>query len=391
MVKDADMNNLSILPQARQMHDRLLSWLIDDAYPVWASAGFDPVHHTFSERLTADGAVPDEPRRARVQCRQVYAYARAGTLGWRGDARTLVEAGLGFFIRHYLRADGLYHTLCAYDGKVRDDRAVLYDQAFALLALASAQEVLGAAPHLIARGVQLRERLLAQLHRAGGGFDSGLPDRLPLLSNPHMHLFEAALAWKAISTDPGWAALADEICGIALKHFIDPRTGALAEIFDAHWQALPDATPGQAIEPGHQFEWAWLLLCQDATPGSRTRKTAERLFDIGENHGVKGGIAINALSAELRIKDPAARLWPQTERLKAAARLGALSGEEHYWSSALGAAQGLWRFLDHGARGLWYDKIDRHGKFVTEPAPASSFYHIICAIAEFGAALQRAA
>ncbi|MEJ0007621.1 MAG: AGE family epimerase/isomerase [Steroidobacteraceae bacterium] len=41
--------------------------------------------------------------------------------------------------------------------------------------------------------------------------------------------------------------------------------------------------------------------------------------------------------------------------------------------------------------GLWYDKIDREGKFVVEPAPASSFYHIICAIAEFGEALKATA
>jgi len=384
------MNKISSVPQARQLHERLVRWLIDDAYPVWASAGFDPVHRTFNERLLPSGAVPDEPRRARVQARQVYAYSRAGSLGWRGEARPLVEAGLGFFLRHYLREDGLFRTLCESAGKVRDDRAVLYDQAFALLALASAQEVLGPAPPLIERGVQLRQRLMAQMHRAGGGFDSGIPDRLPLLSNPHMHLFEAALAWKAISTDPGWTALADEICGIALQHFIDPRSGALAEIYDGNWQVMPESTPGQAIEPGHQFEWAWLLLCQDATPGSSSRNAAVRLFDIGENHGVKGGIAINALGAGLRVKDPAARLWPQTERLKAAARLGALSGEERYWSSALGAAQGLWRFLDHGARGLWFDKIDGQGKFVAEPAPASSFYHIICAIAEFGESLARA-
>jgi mannose/cellobiose epimerase-like protein (N-acyl-D-glucosamine 2-epimerase family) len=385
------MNDKSSLAQARQLHGRLVSWLIDDAYPVWATAGFDAVHRAFNERLIPGAAVPDEPRRARVQTRQVYAYARAGNLGWRGEARPLVEAGLNFFVRHYLRKDGLFHTLVAHDGKLRDDRALLYDQAFALLALASAQEVLGAAPDLVNRGVQLRTKLLQQMHRAGGGFDSGIPDRTPLLSNPHMHLFEAALAWKAISDDPAWRALADEVCGIALKHFIDPGTGALAEIFDENWRVLPESTPGQAIEPGHQFEWAWLLLCQDSTAGTRTRTAAVRLFDIGENHGVKGGIAINALGADLRVKDPAARLWPQTERLKAASRLGALTADERYWRSALGAAQGLWRFLDHGARGLWYDKIDREGKFVVEPSPASSFYHIICAIAEFGEALQRAA
>jgi mannose/cellobiose epimerase-like protein (N-acyl-D-glucosamine 2-epimerase family) len=385
------MNTLSSLGQARQMHGRLVSWLLDDAYPVWSTLGFDAVHRTFNERLTPGATLTDEPRRARVQTRQVYAYSRAANLGWRGDARPLVEAGLAFFTRHYLRKDGLFHTLCGHDGKVADDRAVLYDQAFALLALASAQEVLGAAPKLVSQGTRLRETLMATLHRAGGGFDSGIPDRTPLLSNPHMHLFEAALAWKAISDDPAWKALADEICEIALKHFIDPRTGALSEVFDEQWRAAPDATPGQAIEPGHQFEWAWLLLCQDSSAGTASRKAAQRLFEIGENHGVKGGVAINALTLDLRMKDPAARLWPQTERLKAASRLGAVTGEERYWASALGAAQGLWRFLDHGARGLWYDKIDREGKFVVEPAPASSFYHIICAIAEFGEALKAAA
>jgi mannose/cellobiose epimerase-like protein (N-acyl-D-glucosamine 2-epimerase family) len=385
------MKTTSSLAQARQMHGRLLNWLIADAYPVWASAGFDDVHRAFSERLVPDGAVPDEPRRARVQARQIYAYSRATGLGWRGDARSLVAAGLEFFIRHYRREDGLFHTLVAPDGTLRDDRVLLYDQAFALLALASCQEVLGPAEQLITQAVGLRTQLFAQLHRAGGGFDSGIPERTPLLSNPHMHLFEAALAWKGISADPAWGALAEEICGIALQHFIDPRSGALTELFDEHWQALPEATPGQAIEPGHQFEWAWLLLCQDDAPGSATRAAAEKLFAIGENHGVKGGVAINALTSGFRVKDPAARLWPQTERLKAAARLGALTAEEYYWNSALGAAQGLWRFLDHGARGLWYDKIDRDGRFVAEPAPASSFYHIICAIAEFGSALQRAA
>ncbi len=228
-----------------------------------------------------------------------------------------------FFERYYQREDGLFRTLVAPDGAVLDDRVVLYDQAFALLALASCQEALGATPQIIAQGVALRTRLMERLRRPEGGFDSGIPDRTPLLSNPHMHLFEAAIAWKGIHADPVWGALAEEICGIALAHFINPKTGGLAELFDERWQGLPDATAGQAIEPGHQFEWAWLLLCQDSTAGSPARKAAERLFAIGENHGVKGGVAINSLTAEFRVKDPAARLWPQTERLKAASRLGA--------------------------------------------------------------------
>ncbi len=113
----------------------------------------------------------------------------------------------------------------ATDGRALDERAVLYDQAFALLALASAQEVLGPAPHIVEQGLQLRSRLKERMSRAGGGFDSAIPERVPLLSNPHMHLFEAALAWKGLSADPAWGALADEICGIALNHFPRPEHG----------------------------------------------------------------------------------------------------------------------------------------------------------------------
>jgi mannose-6-phosphate isomerase len=52
-----------------------------------------------------------------------------------------------------------------------------------------------------------------------------------------MHLLEAALSWTAISDEPAWAALADEIVALALDRLIDRRTGALLETFDENWQA----------------------------------------------------------------------------------------------------------------------------------------------------------
>lgn len=51
-------------------------------------------------------------------------------------------------------------------------------------------------------------------------------------------------------------------------------------------------------------------------------------------------------------------------------------------ADALAAANGLWRYLQTPAAGVWYDKLRPDGSFVDEPAPASSFYHIMCAIAE---------
>jgi mannose/cellobiose epimerase-like protein (N-acyl-D-glucosamine 2-epimerase family) len=381
------MDQGSALARAQQAHAALLGWLVDEAFPVWATRGFDAAHGAFHERLTADGTLADDPRRARVATRQVYAFSCAPGLGWAGPARELVEAGLAFFLGRYRRPDGLFRTLVARDGAPLDERVALYDQSFALLALASCQQLLGPVPEVLEQGTALRERLHRHMKRPRG-FDSGVPEALPLQSNPHMHLFESALAWCAVSADPAWKALADEIGALALEHFIQPQ-GALPELFDEHWAALPEDTKGQAIEPGHQFEWCWLLLCWDAGRGGAARLAAERLFEIGSGHGLRSGVAINALHADFSVKDAATRLWPQTEWLKAASLLGALTGQARYWESAVLAATALQRFLDHPARGLWHDKLTPQGAFVPEPAPASSLYHIVCAIAEFGAALKR--
>ena len=50
----------------------------------------------------------------------------------------------------------------------------------------------------------------------------------------------------------------------------------------------------------------------------------------------------------------------------------------------------LQRYLATDVPGLWFDRLKPDGRFVRQSAPASSFYHIVCAIAELSAALERA-
>ena len=76
---------------------------------------------------------------------------------------------------------------------------------------------------------------------------------------------------------------------------------------------------------------------------------------------------------DLSVRDPMARLWPQTERLKAAL----LFDDE---AEAIAAANGLFRYLEVSVRGLWRDKLNPDGSWVEEPAPASSFYHVMGAV-----------
>lgn len=76
-----------------------------------------------------------------------------------------------------------------------------------------------------------------------------------------------------------------------------------------------------------------------------------------------------------------ARLWPQTERLKATLLAARLSGDEHYWSVAADAAASLFPYLDTRVPGLWRDLRLESGEFAEGPAPASSFYHLVGALA----------
>jgi len=365
----------------------LLRWLLDDAYPLWATRGVDPVHGGFHETLDSDARAAGEPRRIRVQLRQAYCFARAASLGWTGDGAKLVATGLSYVRSHYRRPDGLFRTLVAADGTVLDDRALLYDQAFVLLALAASQRVLQQPSDLVAEAVGLREALVTHLKRSDGGFGSEVSNPLPILANPHMHLLEAALAWAEISDDPAWQGLADEIAILALRRFIDPGAGALLEQFGADWKPLGPEL-GAVIEPGHLFEWAWLLLrWSRGTPGTAFSQ-AERLVEIGETYGVHSGVAVMGLLGDFTVRDGTARLWGQTERLKASLYLAQRGRQPHYWFSAASAVTSLWKFLEVRTPGLWHDTLAADGRFVASRVPASTFYHIVSAIAELVAACK---
>jgi mannose-1-phosphate guanylyltransferase/mannose-6-phosphate isomerase len=355
---------------------RLRRWLFGAALPLWWTIGADHEGWGFQEKLDLDGRPVDEPRRARVQTRQAYVYAMAGALGWPGPWRRAAEHGLNGFVARYLRPDGLYRTLVAPGGEALDETAMLYDQAFALLALATGRTV---RPSADAEALALLDAIEAHLRHPAGGFrEAG--DR-PFQSNPHMHLFEACLAWlEAKEADHGararFEAVAAEIAELALTRFIDPEGGFLREFFAADWTPAPGEA-GRIVEPGHQFEWTWLLeRWARRTGDARTSAAARRLYTIGRR-GIDPvrGVAIDQLNPDLSVRSASARLWPQTERLKAALILG----DE---PQAKAAAAGLWKYLDVETPGVWRDKHRPDGTFVDEPAPASSLYHIVAAIAE---------
>jgi mannose-6-phosphate isomerase len=353
------------------------AWLFDAALPVWATHGFDPQAGMFHEKLDAALNPTPGPRRVRVQARQTYVFAVAGKLGWSGAWRPLVEAGFAV-IDGPARADAgaVGHLL---DGRARmmDARRDLYDQAFGLFACASAAPIV---PGAAKRAGEIADFIDKAWKSPHGGYGEGeVEPPLPRRQNPHMHLFEAALALHDATAAPRWRSLAEQMIHLFDTHFFDPGPGVLREFFENDWAPAP-GEKGELLEPGHHFEWTWLLARWAEASGADTRAAGDRLYEFGMTHGIGAhGAAVDEVLLGGGVKSAAARLWPQTERLKAALARMERGGDPE---EAVTAYDQLARYFDRPAEGLWADRLTPNGDFIDEPAPASSFYHIALALAE---------
>ena len=370
--------------------ETMTTWLESAALPLWSSAGVEAATGGFHERIGQDGRpMVNDDRRSRVQPRQLYCFSAAHHHGLPGDWDMLVRNGLTYFENTFRKHDGLYGALASAQGDLINPEYDLYNQAFALFSFSQiASSFPDATMRMEEKAVELLRILTAHHKHPLAGFEHSDPPSLPLCSNPHMHLFEAALAWEALAERPeAWTALANEIADLALTKFIDQKSGGLREFFDHDWNPHP-SDKGRIMEPGHQFEWAWLLARWGALRNNAAAiAKAERLFEIGIAHGMSddGKVAIMSLYDDFSVHDAVARMWPQTEWLKAATKLAVVGRPERrgdYIASALKAAEAFSIFLSTPVHGLWYDKRRPDGTLVDEPAPASTFYHILCAIYE---------
>lgn len=373
--------------------DRFERWLRTAALPLWWSIGADHRRGGFYDLIDLAGRPVEGPRRARVQTRQAFVYALAARLGFDGPWRQAAEHGLSYFASQYLRPDGLYRSRVGPDGGVLEDAPYLYDQAFALMSMAT---LFGVAPDRIdlrAAAEALEAQIRAHMGHAQGGFrETG---EHSFQANAQMHLLEAALAWSEVDGDPRWPKLAQEVVDLALAKFIDPQGGFLREFFDAEWRPAA-GDDGRLVEPGHQFEWAWLMQRWARRSGSEAAHSAAlKLFACGLRGVDESRLAaVDELHDDLSVRSARARLWPQTEYIKAALILAEdlpPAQAQPYLASAVQGAAGLWRYLETEIPGLWRDKLRADGGFEIEPAPASSLYHIVGAIVALTAYRDRSA
>lgn len=371
---------------------RARAWLFDAALPLWAERGFDARTGLFQERLDFQARpYADAPRRMRVQARQIFVFSEADRLGWDGPGADIVARALAAFERVYWAADGRpgWSHLARPDGEVCDATRDLYDHAFALFALAHARRIVGDSAEALAR------RTLAYVDQAlgdpdHGGFRENDRGALPRRSNPHMHLLEAMLAWRAATGAEEWRARAVTLLGLFRSRFFDARSGVLREYFEEDWRPAAGAV-GAVVEPGHHFEWCWLLAEAERLGAGAAREEAAALHRFALAHGLDaGGFALDELDDTGRVVRPSRRAWPQTELIKAqvaAARAGNPGAAE----AAAGTAEAfLDSYLGTETPGLWMDQFDGSGAPMSADVPASTLYHVVLGFGELAALAQEA-
>jgi mannose-6-phosphate isomerase len=365
---------------------RLKRRMIEDALPLWSTVGWDHDSGGFIDRLHSDGtADAAAPRRVFVQARQIWCYAKAAQMGWYPQGRAVALKGLEHLLAKAKAPDGrpgYVHRLTP-DGTVLDGRRDAYDHAFILFALATVY-ALDQDAQIRAEIDALLAFLDAHLRSPHGGVHESLPVSLPRRQNPHMHLFEAMIACFEATHDLSFQNRAGEFFALFLANLYDKQKRILTEYFEEDWSKIEPVS----VEPGHQAEWVWLLKGFERITGCPTgQRRAELLATALRYRDGATGCLVDEGDAAGNIHRATRRLWPQTEMAKAWIAQ-AESGEAGAADEARAALVRLERhYLSHPVRGGWYDQFDSDGQSLIDTIPASSFYHVLCAVTEAGQVL----
>lgn len=367
--------------------------LVEELLPFWRAHGVDHARGGFYNAPARDSPPAEDLKRLRVQARQIWAFSQAAQLGAPAWALATAEEGLGALRRDFWDArHGGWYTSTTLEGAPRDRTKHLYDHAFVLFALAGYSRASGDAEalDLAARTLELLEARLADpVH--GGFFECATedwqPDTRVRRQNPHMHLLEALLALWEATGESAYLERAEPLVTLLQTRLLDRERGLLGEDFAPDWSRRAE-TSGEAVEPGHHFEWVWLLhRWRQAAPSGTTAEAtvdqAAALFAFAERFGLDrehGGV-FDAVDGQGRRVRETKRLWPQMEHIQArVARLEAHPGAEE--REALERAL-MWtaaRYRD--PEGGWREHLARDGQPLPVPQRATSVYHVVLALSE---------
>jgi len=375
------------------------AYLTNILLPFWLQNVADPDGHGYLTYFDAAGRRgPQTEKTFLMQIRSLYTMASAHRQGY-GQNISAELAGMGaeFILDHYWddKHDGWIWIADRAGNPTVYDK-VGYGQCFAVYAFSE---------HCLATGddrgrkaaersyTVIRERMadspdgyLELFERdwqpKPGGKAGG--DRKSL--DVHMHMMEAFTTLYELTGDPEHRDALQDIIDLILARMIDRETGLPYIQFSHAFEPLPaitfetewgrDAEPGggahplHMTSPGHNVEFAWLLLhAADILGQSRETYAAvlRPIFDHAVTYGLDaehGGVYADVpMNQPTNLTDK--QFWQQAETLIGMLDAYQLYRDSRYWD----AFENVYRFVfDKMVRieagGEWVERVDRQGNVV---------------------------
>lgn len=363
----------------------LQRWTYETLIPAWIERAVDRKTGGFVEEFTRDGLPAVAPdRSALTTARLTYTFSHAARLSGSKAALEAAQHGFALLLKAQ-DANGYVPKRFLPDGAASVPRRDLYDLAFVLFGCAHYHRATGdhAAIRLAEATMDLIE---AELASPLGGYAEDDLGTLPRRQNPHMHLLEAFHALAEATGNQRWLDAADRIVRLAAERFIDAK-GTLGEFFSPDW--LPVAgDAGRLREPGHQFEWVWLLHHHHRLSGwEKARELADGLYRFGLTHGLDTdaghpALVLDGIDPEGSVVASTKLLWPQTEFIKALGARLEFADDVDARMRLPRHVELMFRHFIDVRTGLWHNQLDRAGQPLPVSLPSRVLYHLFLCLAE---------
>jgi mannose/cellobiose epimerase-like protein (N-acyl-D-glucosamine 2-epimerase family) len=367
---------------------------VDGTLPMLIEHGWDHRRGGLVERFLADGSSADVPyRRVMLHARQLYVFATWG--GKTGAPALIAHADR---IYSYLTEQFWDHQEAGWietvdlEGAPQGLDKDLYAHAFALFGLAAYHHRLGrpVAAVWINRSFEVLQQ---HFLRADGSYSDRMSRNFGDLAadrrsqNPHMHLLEAVLSLVIGSNSAVYADCACNLLTLFEDYFLDKVDSVVVEYLDAGFH--PHKEDGHRLEPGHHYEWAWLLdwatrTLDDGRYRDRGLAILENGLALGWD-GSAGGVfdEVDRWSGAPIVSSK--RIWPLLELIKALAvfpERRARPAVERATLVTLEQATALLlkRYLQPDGR--WIERFNADWTPADQSMPSSSAYHISMALFE---------
>ena len=355
----------------------------------------------FFHFFTDDGSIYDADTRHLVSStRFVFNYAMAFRRFGDPAYQEAVRHGLTFLREaHRNPATGGYAWLLGRGNEVLDGTNHCYGLAFVVLAYAKALEagIEEARAHLDETWQLLERHFWSD---ADGLYrDEISPDWSTVApyrgQNANMHSCEAMLAAFEATSETRYLDRAERLARRVTIDLAGKADGLVWEHYDSGWNVDWDYNRDDpkhlfrpwGYQPGHQTEWAKLLLILERhRPAEWLLPTARHLFDTAMHRAWDAELAgiFYGFAPDHSICDGDKYFWVQAESFAAAALLAARTGEERYWGWYDRIWDYAWRHMVDHQYGAWFRILDhRNEKYDDKKSPAGKTdYHTMGACYE---------